>query len=40
MNARPEFHCHIKKSAKHEIADHSYGWFDEFFGEAFEKLKK
>jgi predicted ABC-type ATPase len=31
---------YIKKSAKHEIADHSYGWFNEFFREPFEKLKK
>ena len=31
---------YIKKSARHEIADHSYGWFKEFFREPFEKLKK
>ena len=31
---------YIKKSARHEIADHSYGWFNEFFREPFEKLKK
>ena len=30
---------YIKKSAKHEITNHSYSWFNEFFEEAFNKLK-
>ena len=30
---------YIKKSAKHEATNHSYGWFNEFFSEAFENLK-
>ena len=30
---------YIKKSAKHEVTNHSYGWFNDFFSEAFEKLK-
>ena len=30
---------YIKKSAKHEITNHSYGWFKEYFEEAFNKLK-
>ena len=30
---------YIKKSAKHEITNHSYNWFNEFFEEAFYKLK-
>ena len=30
---------YIKKSAKHEITNHSYNWFNEFFEEAFNKLK-
>lgn len=30
---------YIKKSAKHEVTKHSYGWFNQFFAEAFEKLK-
>ena len=29
---------YIKKSAKHEITNHSYSWFNEFFEEAFNKL--
>ena len=29
---------YIKKSAKHEITNHSYSWFNEFFEEAFSKL--
>jgi len=29
---------YIKKSAKHEITNHSYGWFKEYFEEAFNKL--
>lgn len=28
-----------KKSAKHEVTDHSFGWFNRFFAEAFERLK-
>ena len=31
---------YIKKSAKHEITNHSYGWFKEYFEEAFNKLQK
>ena len=30
---------HIKKSAKHEVTNHTYGWFNEFFSEVFENLK-
>ena len=30
---------YINKSAKHEITNHSYGWFKEYFEEAFNKLK-
>jgi len=30
---------YIKKSAKHEITHHSYGWFKEYFEETFNKLK-
>ena len=30
---------YIKKSAKHEITNHSYNWFNEFFEGAFYKLK-
>lgn len=30
---------YIKKSAKHEITNHTYGWFNEYFKEAFENLK-
>lgn len=30
---------YIKKSAKHEVTNHTYGWFNEFFSEAFENLK-
>ena len=29
---------YIKKSAKHEITNHSCSWFNEFFEEAFNKL--
>ena len=29
---------YFKKSAKHEITNHSYGWFKEYFEEAFNKL--
>ena len=29
---------YIKKSTKHEITNHSYSWFNEFFEEAFNKL--
>lgn len=29
---------YIKKSAKHEITNHSYSWFNEFFEEAFNNL--
>ena len=31
---------YIKKSAKHEVTNHSYGWFNEYFREAFETLKE
>ena len=31
---------YIKKSAKHEITNHSYGWFKEYFEEAFNKLQE
>lgn len=30
---------YIKKSAKHEIANQSFEWFDRFFAEAFNRLK-
>ena len=30
---------YIKKSAKHEITNHSYSWFNEFFKEAFNNLQ-
>lgn len=30
---------YIKKSAKHEITNHSFGWFKEYFEEAFNKLQ-
>lgn len=30
---------YIKKSAKHEVTNHTYGWFNEFFSDAFESLK-
>ena len=30
---------YIRKSAKHEITKHSFGWFNQFFAEAFNKLK-
>ncbi len=30
---------YIKKSAKHEITNQSYEWFNRFFAEAFDKLK-
>ena len=30
---------YIKKSAKHEVTKHSYSWFNQFFAEAFKKLK-
>ena len=30
---------YIKKSAKHEITNHSYSWFNEFFEEAFNNLQ-
>lgn len=30
---------YIKKSAKHEVTKRSYSWFNQFFAEAFEKLK-
>ena len=29
---------YIKKAAKHEITNHSFGWFKEYFEEAFNKL--
>ena len=29
---------YIKKSAKHEITNHSYSWFNKFFEEAFNNL--
>lgn len=29
---------YIKKSAKHEVTNHRFSWFDRFFAEAFEKL--
>ena len=31
---------YIKKSNKHEITNHSYRWFNEFFEEAFNKLQE
>lgn len=31
---------YIKKSAKHEVTNHTYGWFNEYFREAFETLKE
>lgn len=30
---------YIKKSAKHEVTKRSYSWFNQFFAEAFEKLR-
>ena len=30
---------YIKKSGKHEITNHSYGWFKEFFEDSFKKLQ-
>lgn len=30
---------YIKKSAKHEVTNPSFGWFNQHFAEAFEKLK-
>lgn len=30
---------YIKKSAKHEVTNHSFDWFNQFFAEAFNKLK-
>lgn len=30
---------YIRKSAKHEVVNQSYGWFNRFFAEAFGKLK-
>lgn len=30
---------YIKRSAKHEITNHSFVWFNQFFAEAFDKLK-
>ena len=30
---------YIKRSAKHEIINRSFGWFNQFFAEAFEKLR-
>lgn len=30
---------YIKKSAKHEITNQSFEWFNRFFAEAFDKLK-
>ena len=29
---------HIRKSEKHEVSNHTIGWFNRFFAEAFEKL--
>ena len=29
---------HIKRSAKHEVCNHSVGWFNQFFADAFAKL--
>lgn len=29
---------HIRKSEKHEVCNHTIGWFNRFFAEAFEKL--
>ena len=31
---------YIKKSAKHEVTNHTYGWFNEYFREAFNKLQE
>ena len=31
---------YIKKSKKHEITNHSYNWFNEYFEEAFNKLQE
>lgn len=31
---------YIKKSAKYEITNHSYSWFNNYFEKAFNKLKK
>ena len=31
---------YIKKSAKHEVTNHTYGWFKEYFEEAFNKLQE
>ena len=31
---------YIKKSAKHEVTNHTYGWFNEYFRETFETLKE
>lgn len=31
---------YIKKSEKHEVTNHSFDWFNQFFAEAFEKLLK
>lgn len=48
MSTRPEFAVIAgpngagkskKRSAKHEITNHSFDWFNKFFAEAFEKLK-
>lgn len=30
---------YIKKAAKHEVTNHNFGWFNQFFAEAFESLK-
>ena len=30
---------YIKKSAKHEITNHTFGWFKEYFEEAFNELQ-
>lgn len=30
---------YIKKSAKHEVTKHSFGWFNRFFAETFDTLK-
>ncbi|HAC22697.1 MAG TPA: hypothetical protein DCF91_11505 [Porphyromonadaceae bacterium] len=30
---------YVKKSMKHEVSDHTYGWFDTFFADAFQALK-
>ncbi len=31
---------YIKKSAKHEIINHNFSWFNQFFKEVFKKLKQ